>query len=241
MKTKEIRHLSASAEKSLIQRIPYLKELKLNDFAQFNLVMAHSKLITLEPGEVLLSKGKVGKKIYFLAGGHLDVFSEESPTDKALGQLATGEIIGALSIINDQPRTATLAASTAFAGDKTQVIATDFKVFGDLHDFSQLNLQTKISFLRVVSNNIRFKLSKYQAQYPEHRLAKKQHNVDRYSGEVGTVEELDCLAGQAFVLTHLLNSWNRETESSVEVPKLEQKVSNKDKVLSFFGKKVSNG
>ena len=237
MKMRDISSLSAAEEKEFIDRIPYLKDLKLSDYGQFNLLLAHSKLITLNPGEVLLHKGKVGKKIYFLGSGHLDVFSEAQPGHKALNQLTTGEIIGALSIINDQPRTATLAASTGFAAEKTQVIATDFRVFGDLHDFSEIKLQTKVSLLRVVINNIRFKLAKYQAQYPEHRLAKKQHSVDRYTGESNTAEELDSLAGQAFVLTHLLNSWNKETDSSVEVPQIEVKVSNKDKILGFFGKK----
>lgn len=236
MNVRDISNLSASEEKAFIERIPYLKELKLNDYAQFNLILAHSKIVSLEPGEVLLHKGKVGKKIYFLASGHLDVFSEEDITNKALTQLTTGEVIGGLSVINDQPRTATLAASTSFVSEKTQVIATDFKVFGDLHDFSQVALSTKISFLRLVINNIRFKISKFQGQYPEHRLARKQHNVDRFAGQAGTVEELDSLAGQAFVLTHLLNSWNRETESSIDVPQLEEKET-KSGFFSFFGGK----
>ena len=237
MNVRDISNLSATEEKAFIERIPYLKELKLNDYAQFNLILAHSKIVTLEPGEVLLHKGKVGKKIYFLASGHLDVFSEEETANKALTQLTTGEVIGGLSVINDQPRTATLAASTSFVSEKTHVIATDFKVFGDLHDFSQVALSTKISFLRLVINNIRFKISKYQSQYPDHRLARKQHNVDRFSGPTDTIDELDSLAGQAFVLTHLLNSWNKETESSIEVPQLEQKETSKSKLFSLFGRK----
>jgi hypothetical protein len=151
--------------------------------------------------------------------------------------LSTGEIIAGLSIINDQPRTATLAASRCDGIEKTIVIATDYRIFGKLHDFTNIKLATKINLLRLVTNNIRFRLAKYQNQYPEHRLAKQQHSIKPFCGEHDTPEELDSLAGQAFVLTHLLYKWNKEVESSIQLPKVESRVSAKDKLLGFFSKK----
>ncbi|NNJ72506.1 MAG: cyclic nucleotide-binding domain-containing protein [Enterobacterales bacterium] len=237
MKAIKISSLNEVEVSTLIEGIPYFKELKLSDYEQYQLLLGHSKMLSLEPGEVLLNKDDHGKEIYFLARGRLDVFSEVTPGAKALGQLATGEIIAGLSIINDQPRTATLAASTSYAVGKTIIIATDFRIFGKLHDFSNIKLQTKINFLRLVINNIRFKLAKYQKQYPEHRLATKRHHVGSFCGEVDTVDELVSLSGQAFVLSHLLYSWNKEIESSFDVTIREVKVSTKDKILGFLSKK----
>lgn len=237
MKTKAISTLSSTEIEMLIDKIPYFKDLSFNDHDQYQLLLSHSRLILLEPGELLLQRGKTGNKIYFLAGGYIDVFSEDTPGEKALNQLTKGEIIGALSVINDQPRTATLAASQSYASETTKVIATDFRVFGKLHDFSKVKLSTKIHFLQLVINNIRFKLSTYQKQYPDHRLTQKRHNVGVFTGEAGTPEELDSLAGQAFVLTLLLNNWNRETESLLEVPKSTAK--SKSKIFDFFSKKKS--
>ncbi len=239
MKIKTIGNLNYVEAEKLIDQIPYFKDLCFLDFKQYQLILRHSKLIALEPGEVLLRRGKTGKKIYFLASGHLDVFSEEEPGDKALNQLATGEIIGGLSVINDQPRTATLAASRSYNSDKTVLIATDFRIFGKLHDFSKVTLKTKIHLLKLIINNIRFKLSSYQKQNPEHRLAQKCHSVGNYTGEPNTIEELDSLAGQAFVLTHLLNNWNKETESSIVVTKEEPVQTTRDKIFGLFGKKKS--
>ena len=237
MKIRVISSLNNNEVDTLIEGIPYFKELKLSDYEQYQLLLGHSKMLLLEPGEVLLNKGDHGKEIYFLARGRLDVFSEVTPSEKALGQLTTGEIIAGLSIINDQPRTATLVASTSYVTGNTIIIATDFKIFGKLHDFSNIKLQTKINFLRLVMNNIRFKLANYQKQYPEHRLVNKSHNVERFCGEVDTVEELVSLSGQAFVLTHLLYSWNKEIESSFDVTITEEKISAKDKILGFLSKK----
>lgn len=236
MKKQDISTLTNAELKPMVDRIPFFKELKLNDYEQYQLLLGHSKLIILDQAEVLLNKGKTGKEIYFLASGRLDVFSEDKPGDMALNQLAPGEIIAALSIINDQPRTATLAASTSYAAGKTKVIATDFSIFGDLHDFTNIKLQTKINLIRLVINNIRFKLTTYQKKFPDHRLANKRHNIDRFKGETNSVEELESLAGQAFVLTHLLFNWNKETESSIVMPKVEGKLSTKDKILGLFSK-----
>ena len=239
MKTKAISSLSPSEVETLIDRIPYFKDLSFNDYYQYQLLLSHSRLIQLEPGEILLRRGKTGNKIYFLASGNVDVFSEDTPGDKALNQLTSGEIIGALSVINDQPRTATLAAAQSYASETTKVIAPDFKICGKLHDFSKVKLTTKIHFLKLVINNIRFKLSTYQKQYPDHRLTQKRHNVGVYTGEPGTPEELDSLAGQAFVLTLLLNNWNKETESNLDVNKSKAVAKPKNKILDFFSKKKS--
>lgn len=237
MKSQSISNLSYAEIENLVDRIPYFKDLSFNDLGQYQLLLSHSKLITLQPGELLLRRGITGNKIYFLASGYIDVFSEDTPGEKALNQLTTGEIIGGLSVINDQPRTATLAASRAHASEKTKLIATDFRIFGKLHNFSKVKLSTKIHFLQLVINNIRFKLTKYQKQYPDHRLTQKHHNVGRYNGETGTTEELDSLAGQAFVLTLLLNNWNRETESLLDVP--QPIIERKNIILDFFSKKKS--
>ena len=217
----DLQTLDKSEIDELIAGIPFFKELKLNDSDQYKLLLSHSTLLILNPGDVLLRKGDIGKEVYFLADGYLDVFAEEKPGDKALNQLGSGEVIGGLSIINDQPRTATLAASMSHVAGPTKVLATDFSFFGSLNDFSNVTLQTKINFLRLVITNIRFKINTYQIKYPNHRLAKSRYDLEGFSSESDTLEELNSLADQAFVLTQLLDGWNEETESTIAVPKVD--------------------
>ena len=139
-----------------------------------------------------------------------------------------GQVFGALSIINDQPRTATLAAP----GDATStVFATDFSVFGELEDFSVVKLNTKASLLRIVINNTRWKLEVNRMNEPDHALAGKLDKFEKYSGLKNTEGELNFLADQAFLLGQLLDEWNHQTKPTIEV-----KPAPKPPKESFFGK-----
>ncbi len=237
MDTQPISSLSNDVVDTLIEGIHFLKDLRLSDLDQFEMLLNHSRLITLEQGELLTTRGDHGQEIYFLASGHIDVFAEEQPSDKALNTLAAGEIIAALSIINGQPRTATLAASRLDKVEVARVIATEFTVFGELHDFTKIKLATKIQLLRQVISSIRFKITTYQTKYPNHRLASSRFDVERFKSERDTVEELDSLADQAYVLTQLLDSWNEETESQLNVTQERQKTTLKSHLFDFINHK----
>jgi hypothetical protein len=235
MQSKALSELNEESLKALLKQIPFFNDLALQSQQQFNLLLEHSRIIELDAAEVIIKKGTIDKIFYFLLEGKLDVFPEEEPSDKAIGELSQGQVFGALSIINEQPRTATLAASNLHSAT---VFATDFNIFGELDDFSQISLATKLSFLRIVVNNTRWKLEVNKMNDPENPLARKLDAAEKFTGEKGHVEELEALAEQAFFYGQLLDLWNNVTPASIDLPhKTIPIASKKEKILSFFSKK----
>lgn len=235
MQRKAVSKFSEAEVKSLLAQIPFFNDLSLQNYQQFNLLLDHSSIVTLEPGEVIMKKGSVEPVFYFLLKGHLNVFSTEEPTKRAISQLSVGQVFGALSIINEQPRTATLASSNT---SPATLIATDFAVFGELDDFTQVKLTTKLSLLRIVVNNIRWKLEVYRKNNAEHKFVKKLEAAGKFTGNKGHLEELEYLAEQAFFLGQLLDLWNDEIPETItlEAKALKPK-SAKSRIMSFFSKK----
>jgi signal-transduction protein with cAMP-binding, CBS, and nucleotidyltransferase domain len=204
----------------------------VDDHQQFQLLRKYSSIIELAPAEVIVKKGDIDKTFYFLLKGQLDVFAEENRGNKAIGQLSEGQVFGALSIINDQPRTATLAAP----GDATAtVFATNFSIFGELSDFSQVKLNTKTRLLRIVINNTRWKLEINRMNDPEHSLANKLDKFEKYQGLENTEGELIFLADQAFLLGQLLDEWNLQTKATITV-KPAPKIKKTGLIKRFFSK-----
>jgi len=214
MKTTPVSSLDSASIPTLLGQIPFFKDLMVDDNPQFQLLLKYSSIIELDPAEVIVKKGDIDKTFYFLLKGQLEVFAEEERGNKAIGQLSEGQVFGALSIINDQPRTATLAAP----GDaKATIFATDFSIFGELEDFSQVKLNTKASLLRIVINNTRWKLEINRMNEPDHPLVRKLDNLAVFDGLKNTEGELNFLAEQAFVLGQLLDDWNLQTKPTIEV------------------------
>ena len=128
MQIKSVEELGEDTLKALLNQIPFFNDLSVQDHQQFELLLEHSTIVELDPGEVLMKKGSMDQKFYFLLKGNLDVFAEEDRSTKAIGQLTEGQVLGALSIINEQPRTATLAAGST---EKAMLFSTDFSIFGE--------------------------------------------------------------------------------------------------------------
>lgn len=212
---------------TLLSQIPFFNDLSLHDNQQYELLLSHSTMIELDPGEQIIRKGTIDKTFYFLLKGLLDVFPDDSIKGKAINQLSPGQVFGAVAIINEQPRTASLAASKESGAT---LFATDFSIFGALEDFSNIRLETKLSFLRIVVNNTRWKLEVYKMNDPEHPLASKLDSIHRYLGTKSTIEELRSLAIQSKDLGDLLHEWN----ASMQNPKTAKAGSAKNKLFSML-------
>lgn len=235
MRRQAVSTLDEGKARSLVAQIPFFNDLSLQDHKQFNLLLQHSTIVELEPGEIVMEKGSVEPMFYFLLKGQLNVFSTEVPGKRAIGQLSVGQVFGALSIINEQPRTATLASSNTQA---STLISTDFRVFGELNDFTQVTLATKLSLLRIVVNNIRWKLEVNRKANADHKLVKKLDDTKKFSGTKGSIEELEHLAEQAFFLGQLMDLWNDEIPDTITLENKPMKPkSAAGKLMSFFSKK----
>ena len=206
-----LKDYSQSTIQTLLSQIPFFNDLALHDSQQYELLLHHSSMIELDKGEQIIRKGTIDKTFYFLLKGLLVVYPDENAKGKPINQLSPGQVFGALAIINEQPRTASLAASKD--GGAT-LFATDFKVFGDLHDFEKVKLETKLSFYRIVVNNTRWKLEVYKMNDPNHALAQKLDSIKPFNGQKNTPEELDSLAAQSLELGNLLNEWNAAMDPS---------------------------
>ncbi|CAA0090545.1 Uncharacterised protein [BD1-7 clade bacterium] len=194
--------------------IAFWTDLRVDDQLQFQLLMESSQLVELTPGEILGRKGARSSQIFSLVRGSLDVFPEIMPGDRALSQLSPGQIIGALGVLNDEPRTATLAASTI---EGAQVIATDLAIAGRLVDFSKVNLNTKIRLYRNVVNNTRWKLEVYKNSTNDLTLKQELSLFKPFAGDRNSKEELEFLAEQCEGLGILLDCWNVAVEPTIAI------------------------
>lgn len=229
MKETTLRHISSEETLKLLSKIPFFSDLALHDFPQYELLLQNSRLLELEEHEQLTQKGAIETRLYFLLEGQLYVFLDEHCETAPISELTPGQVLGALSIINKKPRNASLAA----APNGAKLLVTEFDIFGDLEDFSQIKLSTKLSLLRIVVNNTRWKLQVYKMADPEHPLAKKLDDIPQYDGTKGTLSELRHLTQQSKLLGEILSRWNTNQQAiSNYTPPPKKK--NKKGFLSFF-------
>ena len=62
-------------------------------------------------GDVLFRRGESGQHAYFIEKGAVDVIIEKDGEDFVIAHLGAGEIIGEMSMIDDEPRSATVVAT----------------------------------------------------------------------------------------------------------------------------------
>ena len=192
---------------SLLSRIPFFKELQLQSKPQLEVMLKSSCVVDLEPGETIMRRGDKGSWLYFLIKGRLSVYWDQDDTEP-LNTITPGELFGDLALLCNHERKATVAAEK---GNKHALLfATDFKPFGDLGNFSVVDLSTKLTFYRTMVHSIRWRLEVNRMKDPSHQLATELRQVPVHAGEKGTQEELHSLAGQAQYLADVLDRWNSD-------------------------------
>ncbi len=66
----------------------------------------------LEAGEILFRDGDEGELLYVVSRGELAVFKEVDGAERELAVLPAGSFVGELSLLNGEPRSATVKART---------------------------------------------------------------------------------------------------------------------------------
>ncbi|MFP5431066.1 MAG: cyclic nucleotide-binding domain-containing protein [Gammaproteobacteria bacterium] len=206
MKATPVSSLKPDALDSLLSGIPFYKDLMFNDPEQMKVLLKHSQLYEPDPGEVVIEKGGMDKTFYFLLSGQLAVFPDGKKKKEAQIYLSSGQILGALALLCNAPRTATLVADPK--SGRVQLFGADFTPFGALTDFSKITLSTKLVLWRLVMNNTKWKLGVFKMQNPDHPVAQALQKVEVFSGEKNSVEELQSLDRQIHQLTDLMQQWN---------------------------------
>lgn len=206
MKSVPAASYSSETLDSLLSGIPFYKDLMFNDPEQMAVLLRHSHLYEPAPGEVVIEKDARDNIFYFLLSGQLVVYPDGKKSRRALNYLSAGQVLGVLALLCRLPRTATLVADPQ--SSRVQLFGTDFTPFGELTDFSKIKLSTKLVLWRMTTHNTRWKLNVYRMQDPAHALSKALEKVETFSGEKGSVAELESLDRQIHQLTDLMQKWN---------------------------------
>lgn len=188
----------------ILNGVTFFKELIQNDESQFETLMSIAQIVTAKPNETILQQGDASHSLYFLLRGQLSVYVTEDKGENILNEINAGEVFGVMSMLSDRPRSASIRT-----GDKAALLAgIDFKYFSDIQDFSQFTLETKLTFFRMVSNNLRWTLERNKIGNPSHPLVSRLYKIPLFIGEKGGIEELEALYNQAHALANLVRDWN---------------------------------
>jgi len=208
MEIKQLHHYPRETIEQLLAAIPFYKQVKQQDPWQFEILLKHSRIVVVRPGEILLQRGEKDQWLYFLLKGGLVVYPNKEVSGEPVNYITPGEVFGDLTMLVDSERIATVVGDPD--AKKIIVFGTNFDAFGQLDDLSVINLQTKLAYYRNTVHSLRWKLEVYRVKYPHCDLAGKHHKVRLYSGSRDTTQELCSLHDQAQALARLLNDWNSE-------------------------------
>jgi small-conductance mechanosensitive channel/CRP-like cAMP-binding protein len=120
-------------------------------------------------GEVLIHQGDVGESMFVLAEGMAYVYLDHGPDNGRVrvGQLTPGQVIGEMSLLTGEPRTATVTAATdvvAFEVGKEHVQELLLGRPGIAEEISNVVAERRVQLREAAAT-----------APPEERLAEKQH------------------------------------------------------------------
>lgn len=86
---------------------------------------SNAEVIFLQPDEVLLREGEESTMMYYLNQGSLAIFKRKGANEQQIGTIYSGELVGEMSFLDKQPRSATVRAITecelvVIKGDKLE-------------------------------------------------------------------------------------------------------------------------
>ena len=189
----------------MVQGIPFFNEVIRTDPLQIDQIMTRARLLHAEPGEAVIRKGDTDPNLYFLLKGQLNVMGGAGDVT-VLNTISPGQPFGTLAMIRSMPRSATLLADPK--GKAVVLLALDYNFFRDIDDYSLFTLPTKLSFYKMVVNDIRWTLEMAKKADATGQLAQNMRRVPLFTGQRGTREELGSLRDQALALADILIDWN---------------------------------
>lgn len=218
MHSKPVNEYPREVIEKLTNVIPFFKQVRQQDPWQYELLLQHSKVVSYDPGEIVVQQGEEDTWLYFLLKGQLEVLA--GGHDSAVNTITPGEVFGDLAMLMKQERSATVMAD----GNCREVLvfAVDFSLFGELEDLHRINLATKLAYYRNLTHSLRWKLEVYRNQHPTHELANNHRSIKLFNGAKDSKDELRALELQGCELGRLLILWNREfgrlAEVNAEIP-----------------------
>lgn len=195
----------------IVNGVTFFKDLIHTDPSQFELLMSVTRFVTADNEEVIINRGDDANILYFLLKGQLAVISNENNGD-IINEINPGEMFGVMAMVLNSQRSASIKVS----GRTALLAGIDYEHFSNLEDFTLFSLATKISFFRMLANNIRWTLERNKMETPDHPLVARLRTLPLYSGEKNTLDELRFLHRQSNIQAELLCEWNDSISSNTE-------------------------
>ena len=196
----------SQAVDALAGSVSLYKQVSQIDEKQFRLLLEHSQILELRPGEVIIEPGQIDSWLYFLLRGQLVVYAGEKHI-RRVNTITPGEVFGDLAVLMDHMRSALVIADTRCK--RSMVVRTDFSIFGEVDDLSRVTLPVKLVFYRSIVHNLRWKLESYRSQFPAHPYSANHQKIRSFIGLRDSLQELLSLDSQARQLAELLLGWNK--------------------------------
>jgi CRP/FNR family transcriptional regulator, cyclic AMP receptor protein len=190
----------------LAKRIPFFSDVLASNPAQFDKMFELAEIVEAQPGETIINKGDTDMYLYFLLKGRLAVYLTDSPDATHLNYVSPGEVFGVLSMVTHTPRSAKIIADKN--ARSILLFKMNFAYFNDDSTRSELDLNTKLHFYRMVVNNIRWTLEQNKMADPKHPLVSQLLKLPIPKASKGSAEELVELKDQTRRLSDLLLQWN---------------------------------
>ena len=134
----------------ILRGLPYFSDLPQ---ALLERVCDASEQIELDEGTVIIHEGTDSEEMYVVVEGQLAVTKRSGGKDVELGRIGPGDVVGEIALLDQAPRTATVAAIAP-----TQAIRVPVKAFEDLLSDSRVvrrMFRTVTSRLRGIEDTLR--------------------------------------------------------------------------------------
>jgi CRP/FNR family cyclic AMP-dependent transcriptional regulator len=113
-----------------------------------------STQIKLTPNEILMKQGDKSSAMYWVKSGQLVVLKKQGLEEVVLGHIVSGELVGELSFLDDEPRSATVKAVLL-----TELIEIPRETFDDIFKtqpkWLEILVKTLAERLRKANSRIR--------------------------------------------------------------------------------------
>lgn len=219
MRILEKRQADSRALLTQCRVIDFMHDLANEAPVQVQALLEQAVLLEAKPGDVVVRKGDLDSRVYFLLEGELIVYLDhQDGKQRVINYIGPGEEFGSVAVMRQIPRTATVVASPL--SPVTQVLGLDFSVLADFNDMSQLQLKTKLLFFRHLVKINQQRLSRYCATYPYGPLVRLFEQLPAFTRHEGSLDELRYLHGKMMALSVLLCNWNQALEPLADIKPL---------------------
>ena len=132
-----------------LEKIPFFDDLSDNELHS---LMQYMSLYELEAGEVLFQEGEIGRYVGFIVEGKLEVLKKSvTGSEVSIANLSQGYSIGEMSLIDQEPRSATIKAKTK----ATLAVLSQSAFQIVLRDHHEMAIKILIGFARFQTESLR--------------------------------------------------------------------------------------